>query len=73
VIFKVKTVYIVYKSHGPWEGSSIYAVCTNKKKAEWARDQLRKRDGPGYEIEQIAVNMIYPFSLLQTTDKEKIP
>jgi len=37
---KPETVYVVYQSHGEWEGSTIYAICYSCDLAEKARIRL---------------------------------
>ena len=62
-----KEVYVVYKSHGEWEGSSIYAICRTKKAATQAKARMVKK-GLGYSrefsIEKVLVDMLYPYSIL---------
>ncbi len=65
----MKEVYVVYKTHGPWEGVSVHAICSDEESAAMAKDKLCGmkffRDGEPFAIEKVSLDMIYPFSIMQ--------
>ena len=62
MILKKKIVYVVVHCV-PNEGCSVYAICTSHKKAEELMDKQCSRYGTGYEIREVRLNMLYPFSI----------
>jgi len=68
------SLYVVEKGHGPWEGSTVHAICTSREEAHKARVRLfeylvshkmligrnlRKE----FFIRQVLPNTVYPFGV----------
>lgn len=68
------SLYVVERSHGPWEGSTVHAICSSREEAHKARVRLfqylcshkmligrnlRKE----FFIRQVLPNTVYPFGV----------
>lgn len=62
-----ETVWVVYKSHGDYEGHTIYAICENWELAEKAiirlaaelQDPIRS-----FEVAEVATNAVHLYGIL---------
>jgi hypothetical protein len=60
-------VWIVYKSHGEWEGTTIYAICYSSELAEKACIRLAAElQNPikDFEIAEVATNAVHLYGIL---------
>jgi len=68
----MRTVHVVSKSHGEWEGSTIYAICLSEKQAGQAKDRLLKMDihkKSHFELSEISLDVVYPYGILANETK----
>lgn len=62
-----ETVWVVYKSHGEWEGTTIHAICETEELAEKAKLRLAAElQNPlkSYEIAEVATNAVHLYGIL---------
>jgi hypothetical protein len=62
-----ETVWVVYKSHGEWEGATIHAICYSYQTAEKARIRLAaelQNPVKDFEIKEVATNAVHLYGIL---------
>ena len=62
-----ETVWVVFKSHGEWEGATIHAICESEKLAEKARVRLAvELQNPlkSFEVAEVATNAVHLYGIL---------
>jgi hypothetical protein len=67
-------MYVVIKQHGPFEGSSVHALCTTEESAERIKTELlsnRYGPSPPLDILSVEVDKAYPFSIEVEEQEEK--
>lgn len=63
-----ETVWVVYKSHGEWEGVTIHAICYSSELAEKARIRLAaelQHPIKSFEIAEVATNAVHLYGILE--------
>lgn len=64
---KPKTVWIVYKGHGEWEGATVHAICYSEKMAEKARIRLAaelQHPIKDFEVREVATDAVHLYGIL---------
>jgi hypothetical protein len=59
---KPESVWVVYKSHGEWEGATVHAICYSSELAEKARVRLAaelQHPIKAFEISEVATNAVH--------------
>jgi len=62
-----ETVWVVYKSHGEWEGTTVYAICYSAELAEKARIRLAaglQNPLKDFEVAEVATDAVHLYGIL---------
>jgi hypothetical protein len=62
-----ETVWVVFKTHGEWEGATIYAICGSDELAEKAKIRLAAElQNPirSFEVAEVATNAVHLYGVL---------